>query len=245
MSGSEGSSPRSTTRKRRPRDSLSRSVILAAAEEIAVRDGLDKLTFSALGKALDAHATSIYRHFRDKDELVLELIDSLRAKSYGGTLQPSDDWRADLRRIAEAVHEHYLRYPSFAHQMAMRTTRRPTEFSNVEFSLDAMRRAGLDDDEAVIAARVFGNFVRAVSALEASLHALPEETRAMDELAWGLEYRNLPDEEFPTIARLSDKLLSLGDPRLFSEGLEMFLDSIELRARRARSRTDGDELPSA
>lgn len=221
-------------RKRRPRDSLSRSVILSAAEEIAVRDGLDKLTFNALGKALDAHATSIYRHFRDKDELVLELIDSLRAKSYGGTITPTDDWRADLHRIAQAVHEHYLRYPSFAQQMAMRTTRRPTEFSNVEFVLDAMRRAGLDDDEAVVAARVFGNYTRAVSALEASLQALPEETRSMDELAWEVEYRNLPEGEFPTIADLSDKLLSLGDPRLFTEGVDMLLDAIELRAQATR-----------
>jgi AcrR family transcriptional regulator len=222
-------------RKRRPRDSLSRAVILAAAEEIALRDGLEGLTFGALGAELQAHSTSIYRHFRDKDELVLELIDALRAKSYGDTLVSTGDWREDLRRIAMAIHEHYLRYPGFAQQMAARTTRRPTEFHNVEFALDAMRRAGLDDEDAALCVRVFGNHVRAVSAMEASLRTLDDEARTMDELAWTVEYRQLSAEEFPNISRVADKLLTVGDPRLFSQGIEMFLDSIELRAKKAKA----------
>src|SRR5690242_1367618 len=113
---------RSTAKKPRPgrraRHSLSREMILEAAETIAVRDGLDGLTFQALGKELEAHPTSIYRHFRDKDELVLELIDSLRAGSYGGQLEATDSWRDDLRVMARHIHDHYLRYPQFALQMA-------------------------------------------------------------------------------------------------------------------------------
>lgn len=216
--------------KRRPRDSLSRRVILDAAAKIAERDGLEGLTFGALGKELDSHATSIYRHFRDKDELVLELIDELRAKSYGAELVTTGDWREDLRLISRLIHDHYLRYPGLALQMAARTTRRPTEFKNVEFALDAFRRAGLDDEAAVLATRVFGNFTRAVSALEASLQALPEKTRTMDELAWTVEYRQLSPEEFPNLARVADKLLSVGDPRIFPQGVEMLIDAIARQA---------------
>jgi len=227
--------PKSTaTKKRRPRDSLSRGVIVAAAEKIAERDGLEGLTFGALGKELNAHSTSIYRHFKDKDDLVLELIDTLRAKSYGADLVSTGDWREDLKLISRLIHDHYMRYPGLAMQMAARTTRRPTEFHNVEFALDAMRRAGLDDDEAVVATRVFGNFTRAVSALEASLQVLPEQTRMMDELAWTVEYRQLPDDEYPNIARLSEKLLPLGDPSLFTHGVEMLLDAIAARVEEAQ-----------
>jgi AcrR family transcriptional regulator len=221
---------RSAPKKRRPRDSLSRSVIIEAAAKIAERDGLEGLTFGALGDELGSHSTSIYRHFRDKDELVLELIDELRAKSYGAELISTGDWREDLRLISRLIHDHYMRYPGLALQMAARTTRRPTEFKNVEFALDAFRRAGLDDEEAVIATRVFGNFTRAVSALEASLQALPEKTRTMDELAWTVEYRQLSAEEFPNLARAADKLLTLGDPRIFSHGVEMLIESIALQA---------------
>ncbi len=65
----ESKSRSSAGRARRGRDSLSRDVILEAARAIAVRDGLDGLTFQAIGRELEAHPTSVYRHYRDKDEL--------------------------------------------------------------------------------------------------------------------------------------------------------------------------------
>ena len=235
MSSSKTRSAGAAAKKRRPRDSLSREVILEAAEAIAVRDGIDGLTFAALGQELNAHATSIYRHFRDKDDLVLELIDLLRAKSYDKELTSTGDWREDLRFTAKAIHANYQRYPSLAHQMSVRTTRRPTEFRNVEFALDALRRAGLDDASAATTLRVFGNFVRSTSAMEASIRALPDKVRATDELAWEIEYRQLPVEEFPNINRMANGLMTVGDPQIFDEALEMMLDAIALRAQRQQA----------
>ena len=223
-------------RPRRPRDSLSREAILEAAEKIALRDGLGGLTFQAIGAELDAHPTSMYRHFRDKDELVLELVDGLRVRSYGGPATPTDDWRADLRMMAQRVRENYVRYAPFAQEMVMRTTRRQSEYSNVEFTLDALRRAGLDGEEAVVVQRAYGNFVRAVASLEAAFQALEPEVRRKDELAWQVEYRQLDPEKYPTIADLADLLPSVGSPVAFDTGLEMMLDAIELRAAKSRQR---------
>ncbi|MFC4947964.1 TetR/AcrR family transcriptional regulator [Pseudonocardia sp. GCM10023141] len=228
--------PKTAPRARRPRDSLSQETILAAAEEIALRDGLHALTFQAIGDALGAHPTSLYRHFRDKDELVLELVDGLRARSYGGTVTATDDWRADMRTISQRVREHYVRYAPFAQEMVMRTTRRPVEFANVEFTLDALRRAGLDDDEVVVMQRALGNFVRSVASLEAATLALEPDVRRRDELAWQVEYRQLDPETYPTIAELADRLPSLGAPEAFDVGLELMLDAIEMRAARSRAR---------
>lgn len=229
-----------TTRKqpakpRRKRDSLSRDIIVAAAQAVAEREGLDGLTFQAIGAELDAHPTSVYRHFRDKDELILEMIDALRDRSYGGTLIPSESWRDDLWLAARVVHEHYLRYPQFAQQMAARTTRRPTEFRNVEFVLQAMLKAGLDEEEAVLCHRAFGNYVRAMSSIEAAMLALPEDTRHADELAWQVEYRQLDHVAFPTIASIGRPLPSIGDPAVFDVAIELVLDGIEVRAAQARS----------
>lgn len=66
-----------TVRGRRARDSLSRELIVAAAETVANRDGLDRMTFQSIGQELEAHPTSVYRHFRDKDELVMSVIDTI------------------------------------------------------------------------------------------------------------------------------------------------------------------------
>ncbi|MFF0447918.1 TetR/AcrR family transcriptional regulator [Streptomyces sp. NPDC004609] len=231
-------------RRRRARDSLSREVILNAAETIATRDGLDGLTFQALGKELEAHPTSIYRHFRDKDELVLELIDNLRSRSYGGHYKATDSWRDDLRSLAHHIHEHYLRYPQFALQMAARTTRRPTEFANVEFALDALLRAGLAKDQAAMFLRVYGNVVRSLSSMEAGFQALEPEARDRDALAWQLEYRRLAPEEYPRIASMSDHLTGIGDPRVFDFVVELFLDAVESHAAANRAPESGtDPVP--
>jgi AcrR family transcriptional regulator len=216
--------------RRRPRDSLSKELILAAAEELATESGLDALTFQALGDRLHAHPTSIYRYFRDKDDLVLELVDALRARSYISDLHPSDDWLDDLRRHAQHIRAHYLRYPQFALQMAMRTTHRPTEFANVEFALDALHRGGVPDDEAVVVMRALGNFIRSTASAEAAYGLLDPEVRLHDETAWQVEYRHLDPEVYPNIARVSDRFLSIGDPIGFDRALELILDGIAQRA---------------
>lgn len=225
----------SASRPRRPRDSLNRETILAAAEELAAGGGFDALTFQAIGDKLQAHPTSIYRHFRDKDELLLELVDSLRARSYLDHLVASDDWLDDLRRHAQMIRAHYLRYPKFALEMAMRTTRRPTEFRNVEFALDAMHRGGIPDEEAVVLMRALGDFIRSAASAEASYRALDPEVRQRDEVAWQVEYRQLDPEQYPNITRVADRLLNLGDPAGFDTALELMLEAIAGRARAAGS----------
>ena len=51
----------------------------------------------------------------------------------------------------------------------------------------------------------------------------------MDELAWAVEYRHLPADDYPNISRVADKLRPVGDPRLFFEGVEMLLEAIALQ----------------
>jgi AcrR family transcriptional regulator len=242
--GTSGAPPKTTSpgRRRLARDTLSRRVILDAAERVAARDGLDSFTFQSLAKELDAHPTSLYRHFRDKDQLVLELIDDLRSRSYGGLLEPTDSWRDDLRAQARYIHEHYLRYPQFAVQMAARTTRRPTEFANVEFALDALLRAGLDEDGAAMYLRVFGNVIRSLASMEAGLSALDPETRDGDTLAWQLEYRRLPADQYPRLASMRGQLRDVGDPEVFDAAVDLLLDAIEARVRDARVRDARKEV---
>lgn len=217
-------------RPRRPRDSLNRKVILDAALRIAERDGLDGLTFLALGKELGAHATAVYRHFRDKDELVLEMIDELRARSYGHH-EPSDDWREDLRSLARHIREHYLRYPRLAQQMSTRSTRRAIEFGNVEFALDALARAGLDDDDAVLYLRLFGNYVRAMASHEAAVRSLDPELKTKDSVGWQVDAAALDPADYPGVTRLASALLPMDDPRAFDLGLEVLIEAIGTRGR--------------
>lgn len=222
------------SRPRKPRDSLNRTVIVEAAIRIVERDGLDGLTFQALGQELGAHSTSMYRHFRDKDELLLEVIDSLRERSYGGALVPSDDWREDLRMQAGHIRQHYLRYAPFAHEMALRSTHRKNEFHNLEFTLGAMERAGLTAEQAVVHARLLGNYIRAMSSFEASIGALDPDLRSKDRVQMQVDAMSLSATEFPHLSEAATSLLALDDPRVFGLGLEAILDAVERLGRANR-----------
>ena len=214
-------------RPRRARDSLSRDIIVAAADRVVEREGLDRLTFQSIGEELGAHPTSIYRHFRDKDELLLALIDTLRARSYSGGMVPTDDWLADLRAQAHLIHDHYMRYPEFALQMALR---RPTDFSSMEFSIGALRRGGYDREQAALYARALGQLIRSASSIQAALTALPDDVQDADELTWQMDYRRLDPEEFPAIAWAGDVLPGVRDPRAWETALDLLLESIERHA---------------
>lgn len=214
-------------RPRRARDSLSRDIIVAAADAVVQRDGLDRLTFQAIGEELDAHPTSIYRHFRDKDELMLALIDSLRARSYSGAMIATDDWMADLRAQAHLIHDHYMRYPEFALQMALR---RPTDFTSMEFSIGALRRGGYGPEDAAMYARALGQLVRSASSIQAALAAQAEDVKDADELTWQMDYRRLSPDEFPNITWVGSNLPGIQDPRAWEAALDLLLDSIERQA---------------
>src|SRR4051812_1900006 len=89
----------SSPRNRRPRGSLTREVILDAAEEVA-QHGLDALTLRAVASRLEAAPMALYRYFATKEELVNALLDRVLGRF--APEPPSDDWVADLRRFARA-----------------------------------------------------------------------------------------------------------------------------------------------
>src|SRR5437762_11864139 len=108
MSKSTGTNAR---RGRLQRGTLSQELIVKAAFRVADSAGMDKLTFQALGRELSAHPTAIYRHFRNKDELLLTLLDALHEEALANTPPPTADWAHDLMQIAIHTHDAFLRHP--------------------------------------------------------------------------------------------------------------------------------------
>ena len=209
-------------RPRRPRDSLSREIIIAAADAVVQREGLERLTFQSIGQELAAHPTSIYRHFRDKDDLLLALIDTLRDRSYSGALTPTDDWMADLRAQAYLIHDHYMRYPDFALQMALR---RPTDLTSMEFSIGALRRGGYGPEECGVYVRALGHLVRSAASIQSALAQLPQDVPDIEDLT-GLDHRRLDSDSHPNVAWVGAHLPVVRDPHTWGVALDLLLESI-------------------
>src|SRR5438067_6768492 len=88
------------TGKRAP---LSRERILEAAAELAGRDGLDALSMRRLAQELDVWPMSVYRYFRDKDELLDAVVG--RAAERVSLPGESGSWKEQLRDLLGRTHE--------------------------------------------------------------------------------------------------------------------------------------------
>ncbi len=74
---------------------LDRERILDAAAEIVGNEGLPALTMRRIGAELGADPTAVYRHFRNKQEMLTELANRLFATE--AELDPDAPWQDRLR----------------------------------------------------------------------------------------------------------------------------------------------------
>ncbi len=171
----------SGTRRRseHPRPALSREVIARAALGLAARQPATPLTLSRLGAELGADPTALYRHFRNREELLLYLADMV----YGQLLaewQPQGDWRATLSDAAYGMRRALLRTPALAAELGPRFTGGPNEAEVVRRLHAALRAAGFEDDELVAHTRSFGGMVLSHAVMTAAVSLLPPEASTVD-----------------------------------------------------------------
>jgi AcrR family transcriptional regulator len=96
---------RSTVADRR---AARREEILDAADRILTNEGIGALTMRRLADELDMRAPSLYKHMRDKDEL-LAALQERALESMGHDLQAAG---SDLARLARAYRSWALAHPA-------------------------------------------------------------------------------------------------------------------------------------
>jgi AcrR family transcriptional regulator len=136
-------------RPRRARGSLTRQVILDAAEQIAAAEGFDALTMRAVAARLAAAPMALYTHFSTKDELVDALLDRVllrfRIEDRG------DDWVEDLRNFARSHRELLVAHPWAVATLFSRPAPGLGAVRIGEVALEILKRGGLSDADAVAA----------------------------------------------------------------------------------------------
>lgn len=148
------------------RPSLSQDVIIAAALRALTNEPTTPLTMSRLGAELGADPTAVYRHFRNRDELLLGLIDQVYGEGFA-TYEPSDDWRTSLRSLAHGLWDAMMRRPALAAEVGSRFTGGPHERIGIIELQRQIARAGFDHDDVLLHARAFGAAVLDVIAATA------------------------------------------------------------------------------
>ncbi|MDI2126166.1 TetR/AcrR family transcriptional regulator [Yinghuangia seranimata] len=225
--------PAAPVRSKRAGAQLTPDAIIEASLRIAARGSADAFTIRRLGEELGADPTAIYRHFRDKDELLLSVFD----RSLGevlASIPPGLDWKDRLRALAAGSLAVALKYPAVAGAMTSRTTRRANEFHVVELILGAVTEAGLSGAEAVVHYRMFGDSVLAFVGQRAEYLLLEPDAQASDDAAWTVEYRRVDAREFPHITALGAELAAVTHDQIFHTRVEALISAVELRAEQLR-----------
>ncbi len=219
-----------TVRERgaRRRPQLDRETILDAGIRLAASGRADAVSVRRLGAELGADPTAIYRHFRDKDELVLALLDRLLAEVNART-GSAGDWRTRLRASAMATIEVMCDHPCVGVEAGTRSTNGPAERQAIENVLAAFAEAGLDDESAVRFYGVFTGYVLAFASALAAGRLNDAATGGPDD-HWVEPLGRVDPAAHPHVARHAASLMRLTTDDVLSTGIEVILDAAEAAA---------------
>jgi AcrR family transcriptional regulator len=140
--------PKAQQQERLPRGTLDRATVVAAALELADREGLAGVTMARVAGELGSSAMSLYRHLRDKEEL-LEAIAELAMAEVPTLAQDGRPWRVRLEELAVGVRQAVLRHPAVVEVSIDYGVYGPAATA---FGLDCMallQEAGFDQDSAI------------------------------------------------------------------------------------------------
>lgn len=203
---------------------LDRDLILQTAQALADSDGMQRLTLRRLGEELGADATAVYRHFRNKADLVSAMIDQLFFQV--PEPDPSGPWRENLRQLLVAWWQIYRRHEGLAHTMAGQPDDEPRLFHLTEWTLRELLRAGVPREEIgyfhqAVYNHAVGNGLVSAFSPWLTTRALRDEQRR--------KYSALDPTQFPASAA-SAPLLYPETEEAYLFSVELLLDAIEAHA---------------
>jgi AcrR family transcriptional regulator len=208
-----------TEQERRP---LTRERILETAVRLMDREGLEAVSMRRLGRELGVEAMSLYNHVRDKDDVLLGMIETVMTE-FEVPDPGADDWVERVRGMARSFRTLLLAHPNaiplFTESRG--PMRDPEALVPLEAAFDALLGAGLDPEGATHVYRALVGYVMGYVVLETAgfLSAQAGESwPAPDEWA-----RTVPVDRFPRLLQMLPHLMECDSLVEFEYGLDVML----------------------
>lgn len=202
---------------------LTRDRVVAAAIDLADRDGLESLTMRRLGRALGVEAMSLYNHVTDKDDLLDGMADRIAAEFE--VPSAGDDWADALRRSSRAAHAVLLRHAWAGSLLESRVNLGPARLRYVDAVIGVLSGAGFS----------MPTVGQAFTALDSHLYGF-----TLQEQSWAFDMEDapataaamaeaVPADEYPSLAAMIDAFVATPDafPLDFDFGLDLILGGLE------------------
>jgi AcrR family transcriptional regulator len=155
--------------RRTPREGLTRDRILTAAVGLADEHGLEAVSMRQVGDSLGFEAMSLYRHVRNKDDLLDGMVETIVARF--PARDDVLDWRESLRTLVRGAHDELLAHPWAAALATSRPAVGPARLRFVDSVLAALLAGGCSPQLAHDAMHAVEVHVFAFTHQELRLHA--------------------------------------------------------------------------
>ncbi len=209
--------------------------ITAVAVAVADAEGLDGVSMRRLAAELGVGPMSLYRHVRDKDDLVLRMLDAV-LREWRPPAADGASWRECVEAEGRGLWSLCRRHPWLAPTLSMT---RPQAVAgglvHTEWMLDVLSRLGLDPQTTLDVHLTLVNYVRGVAINLESEQAAVAAT-GLDADAWALTTLPVLREitaggGFPQFERIVADGYDFSLDRLFERGLRLLLDGLERELR--------------
>jgi len=208
--------PVKPARPRRPRGSLTREQIVAAALELADQEGLEALTMPTIARHLECGVMTIYGYIDDKEDLLDAIALSGLADFRLPRPLPSEP-AALLMSWGRALRQTLLQHPSLPVIFLSRAVIGPGIFRGIEALLGALGRAGIRPAVGIHAIYAVLTYTTGFVAWE--LPRTRRQPQAAYAANWRREFASLPPEDFPVTGALLDELPRVAGEEQFEFGL--------------------------
>ena len=197
--------------------SISREDIITAAVRVVTAGGYEEMSIRSLAASLGVAPMSLYRHIRDKGDLLGEVTDRLLAAAWRPAAA-EDDWQAWITEAASRLRNFLVSQPAALHVYLSHPVVSPAALERMKAMMSVLRRAGLSEEAARSAYGALHTYTIGFAALEAS--------RAGSAVASG-------DAAGDDVGSLSRQLATYTTTGQFTKGLHYLLQGISGHAETA------------
>jgi AcrR family transcriptional regulator len=225
MSNDEGREPAPAGRPSGLRTILTRDQIVAAAVRIIDADGVDALTMRRLAVELGSGVMSVYRHVRDRNELLDLVFDAVLSEI---ELAERNAWEVALVDVARSLRAVLHRHPNMVDILGSRPALGAHGLDLLERIFGVLRADGFSDVHAfratsLLVSYVFGNILLQLLNATGRVQGAGGTYQPLRDAL----LRGFPTSEYPSLMAVVPGLADSEDGD-FEHGLQAIIRGIRL-----------------
>lgn len=205
--------------ERSPR--LTRAALLDAAEAIIADEGVDALTMRRIAERLESSTMALYRHVRDKDDLLVALLDRSAARVPRGSL-PSDP-KARLLAVCRVMRNGLAEQPWVVGILAKGDLIAPSVLWMIDEIVGNLIGCGLSETQAVAAYRTIWQFTVGELVIAHGVAGLGRPPFVLEVL------EGADPHELPVLAKVADRWREVRGKDTYDHGIAALVNGL-LRA---------------